>query len=134
MTWNYMIGFRLDHFSKLTGHVVFLCAVLIGSAVAAPDRLITTLTQKQIVENEGTYFNCDHEGKLGCLVAACRAKTMSKEDAATVQFLYRDVTSDFPKLITRSLTTCFARAGGSIRSDRGQPKRRHSVRSDGSSE
>lgn len=85
------------------------------SALAAPSRLITTLTQKQIVRNQRVYFNCDHEGKLGCLIAACRAKTMSKDDAAMVQFLFRDVTTDFPELITRDLSNCFLRAGGLIR-------------------
>lgn len=95
--------------------VLFLCLMTAGSALATPDRVITTLTHRQITRNQHFHFNCDHEGELGCLIAACRAKTMSKGDAATVQFLYRDVATDFPELVTRHLSTCFLRAGGLIR-------------------
>src|ERR1700712_3455194 len=95
--------------------IILLCLAFIESAIAAPDKLKTTLTQKQIQTNEEIYFNCDHEGKLGCLIAACRAKTMSKDDAATVQYLYRDVAADFPELITQWLSACFLKAGGSFR-------------------
>ena len=86
-----------------------------ASAGAAHEDPIVTLTPSQEKSLGAMYFNCDHEGELGCLELTCRQAKLSRQDAAEVQYLYRGVHRDFPELVTKKLRACFVRAGGRFR-------------------
>lgn len=91
-------------------------ACLAGPAALAAETPVVTLTPAQEKSLSEEYFNCDHEGEVGCLMAACKQKKLS-QDARTVQYLYRDVQTDFPEMLTPKLRSCFLRAGGRFRID-----------------
>lgn len=95
---------------------VILCtcclAASVGAAVAAQKEPVVSISPAQQKTLDGVYFNCDHQGSLGCLEADCKARGT---DQAEVQYLYRDVWQNFPELLTPALRACFVRAGGRFR-------------------
>ena len=80
--------------------------------LADRDRPIVTLTNAQETKLKAVYFNCDHEGSFGCLRLSCLSRKATREDAAEIQYLYRDVTETFPEFLTPKLRACFVRSGG----------------------
>lgn len=79
---------------------------------------VTTLTAAQRKELDAVYFNCDHEGVLGCLQADCdkpSAAAGSSADAgsrAEIQYLYAATHNEQPDALTPKLRACFVAAGG----------------------
>lgn len=98
----------------IAGLSFFCLANSVASAAATAETPIVTLTPAQEKSLSEDYLNCDHEGEVGCLMAACKQKTLSR-NAQTIQYLYRDVQNDFPEMLTPKLRSCFIRAGGRFR-------------------
>jgi hypothetical protein len=93
--------------------VAILCwAACTGAALAADAEPVAAITPSQQKALDGTYFNCDHEGSLGCLEIDCKAR---KADRAEIRYLYHDVWQNFPELLTPALRACFVKAGGKFR-------------------
>jgi hypothetical protein len=101
--------------ARALGHGLCAGLVAAGGALAAGDRPVVALTRAELAERQATYFNCDRLGSLGCLRAACRAGRSSRENAADIQYLYREVADGLPGLLTSELRACFVRAGGRFR-------------------